>query len=156
MIPMIRQTAAIVAALIAFSMPSVAADADAILGVWLTPQKDGTFEIYRTDDNKYFGKILGGDGPEQFDTKNPDPELRTRSLVGVNFLSDFTYNTDKAEWVDGTIYDPNNGRTYDCKMWLDDTDPTKLNARGFLGIAAFGRTEIFTRVEDGGTAQAGE
>ncbi len=156
MMPNLRKAAMAMAVLISFTLPSFASDPDAILGVWLTPQKDGTFEIYRTDDNKYFGKILGGDGPEQFDTKNPDPDLRSRSLVGVNFLSDFAYNADKAEWVDGKIYDPNNGRTYDCKMWLDAEDPSKLNARGFLGIAAFGRTEVFTRVAQGNDTQAGE
>ncbi len=152
---MARMAALLVVSALAFALPATASEGDAILGIWLTPEKDGRFEIYRTEDNKYFGKIIGGDGPEQFDTKNPDPALRARSLIGVNFLSDFTYDADKAQWVDGTIYDPNNGRTYDCKMWLDEKDASRLNARGFLGISAFGRTEVFTRVE-GGEAQAGE
>lgn len=153
--PSIRAAAASVLMIISFCASAVASEGDVILGTWWTPEKDGKFEIYRTDNNKYFGKILGGDGPEQFDTENPDPALRSRSLIGVNFLSDFSYDSEKAQWVDGKIYDPNNGRTYDCKMWLDESDATKLNARGFLGISAFGRTEVFTRVI-GGDTQAGQ
>ena len=152
---LIRAAALTFLAILTISSSAFASGGDSILGVWWTPTKDGKFEIYRSEDNRYFGKILGGDGPEQFDTKNPDPDLQSRSLIGVNFLSDFSYDSDKAQWVDGTIYDPNNGRTYDCKMWLDENDATKLNARGFLGISAFGRTEVFTRVE-GGDAQAGQ
>lgn len=144
-----------VLAFAAFTGLAHANEGDSILGLWLTPENDGEFEIYKTADDKYFGKILGGDGPERFDTNNPDPALQSRSLLGVDFLTNFSFDERKNEWVGGNIYDPDNGRTYDAKMWLDNKDATKLNARGFVGISAFGRTAVFTRVEDA-APQAGQ
>ncbi len=147
--------ALVMLAVIAFAGGASASDGDVILGTWWTPEKDGKFEMYRSDDNKYHGKILPGDGPERLDENNPDPALQSRSLVGVDFLAGFAYDADKGEWTGGTIYDPDNGRTYDARMWLDKDDRTKLNARGFVGISAFGRTATFTRVDESAT-QAGE
>lgn len=38
------------------------------------------------------------------------------------------------EWEDGTICDPKNGRTYDCKMWFDEGEPDVLKVRGYWGF----------------------
>jgi len=46
------------------------------------------------------------------------------------------------EWSGGTILDPENGKTYRCKIWLDDG---KLKVRGYLGILF--RTQTWYRVK---------
>jgi len=114
----------------------------AILGKWLTPEKDGHIEIYEQG-NKYFGKIVWGKDI-RLDEKNPKPELRKRSLLGVTILNGFEYKNN--QWINGTIYDPNNGKTYQCKMELEKGNKV-LRVRGFIGFSLLGRTELFTKVE---------
>ena len=45
----------------------------------------------------------------------------------------------------GTIYDPRDGKTYKCRMTLKK-DGT-LEVRGYLGLALFGKTVVWTRIE---------
>ncbi len=49
------------------------------------------------------------------DANNPNPALRSRPLLGVLIISDFTREA-AGNWVDGKIYDPNDGKTYKSKM----------------------------------------
>ena len=59
-------------------------------------------------------------------------------------MKDMVYNEEDDVWEEGTIYDPNNGTTYNCKMSL--ADDNKLEVRGFVGTAVFGRTDEWTRL----------
>lgn len=118
-------------------------DQDAIIGEWINDKKDGKFEIYKQD-NKYYGKILWGKGGDTKDVKNPDDSLKDRELVGLTILKNFTYD-GKGTWKDGTIYDPREGKTYDCKITIKNNN--QINVRGFIGIGLFGRTEIWTRIK---------
>jgi len=43
----------------------------------------------------------------------------------------------------GTIYDPDSGRTYRCKLEL--LGPDRLQVRGFIGFALLGRSQVWTR-----------
>jgi uncharacterized protein (DUF2147 family) len=114
--------------------------ADKIIGKYWSPKKDGKVEIYKVAD-KYFGKIIWGK-TQLKDTKNPKPELRTREVIGMVFLTNFKYNNE--QYQDGEIYDPLTGKTYSCKMWLENQN---LKVRGFIGISLLGRTEIFERIK---------
>jgi len=49
----------------------------------------------------------------------------------------------RGQWSGGSIYDPDTGHTYSCKLEL--LDPNKLKVRGFLGVSLLGRTQIWTR-----------
>ncbi len=131
-----------------------ASDEDDILGIWDTPEKDCKIEIFRCRD-KYCGKIVwleepyypaddrgGMAGRPVVDRENPDPNLRRRPLVGLQLLTDLTY-VGKGAWEKGTIYNPDNGKTYGCKMIL--SSPGRLEVRGFIGIPLLGRTSIWTR-----------
>jgi len=41
--------------------------------------------------------------------------------------------------------DPENGKVYDCKVWVDEDEPDKLNVRGYIGF--FYRTQNWYRVK---------
>lgn len=122
---------------------------DKILGNWLSEEKDGRIEIYKTGD-KYSGKLVWGkdlveaDGKTpvkgRTDTKNSDPKLRSRPLLGLVLLTNFTYKD--GEWSGGKIYDPKSGKTYSCTMKLKGE---KLEIRGYVGLSMFGRTTVWTR-----------
>lgn len=128
-------------------------NAEAILGKWNDAKMEGVFEIYREGD-RYFGRIAGltsevyppGDpeaGKKKHDRENPDPALRSRDMLGLVFLKDFIFEDGK--YVRGTIYNPENGKTYKCKMSVEGDI---LNVRGYIGVSILGRTEHWTRVRD--------
>jgi len=113
---------------------------DQIIGEYLTSSRKAIVEIYKSN-NKYYGRIIWGTNPRT-DYKNPNPKLQSRSLLNVNIMKDFIYN-GSGIWQNGTIYDPENGKTYSCMMWLDDYG--NLKARGYIGFSFFGRTVTFTK-----------
>lgn len=51
--------------------------ADAIIGEWLSQEKDGKIIIFKQGE-QYFGKISWGKTPGRKDGKNPDEKLRGR------------------------------------------------------------------------------
>jgi uncharacterized protein (DUF2147 family) len=133
--------------LMLFSFTVSAQKPDAILGSWVNPSGEDHILIYKKG-NKYFGKLdwikypNDDQGKPKTDKNNPDASLRTRPELGLELLKDFTFDGDNL-YIDGTIYDPKNGKTYSCKMTLDGNS---LKIRGFIGISLFGRSETWKRV----------
>lgn len=128
--------------LLLISLSSLAnSNADAILGEWLSQEKDGKILIFKQGD-QYFGKISWGKASGKKDVKNPDEKLRSRDLIGAVILKNFKFTG--SAWENGTIYDPNTGKTYDCILKIKDGNKT-LDLRGFVGVAMFGRTSTWTR-----------
>lgn len=139
--------------LLAFLLPSsgfAKIKEDDILGHWLSENKDGVVHVKKVDGD-YKGylvwiKLLAtGEKKVVLDNKNPDEELQKRSLLGVRLFQGFEFDGD--EWTGGEIYDPDSGKTYKCKMSLDD-DKKTLNLRGYVGIPLFGRTSHWTKIND--------
>jgi uncharacterized protein (DUF2147 family) len=123
-----------------------AQDGDDILGNWFTANDKSTVEIYRCGE-KYCGKISWlknptyEDGTEKVDKNNPDESKRSRKALGLDIVYDFKYKGQN-EWAHGKIYDPDNGKTYSCKMTLEGNE---LHVRGFIGISLLGRTTVWKR-----------
>src|SRR5689334_11072573 len=80
------------------------ADADKILGTYWSPNKDAKIEIYKKG-NQYWGRTVWLSTPKT-DSKNPDAKLRSRTMLGVDLLTGFSY--DDGEYSGGEIYDPEN------------------------------------------------
>jgi uncharacterized protein (DUF2147 family) len=120
--------------------PGLAADAP-ILGRWLTEPRDGIIEITRLADGSFQGLIIGGNAPKRLDANNPDPARRQQLLLGQIILKGL--REDGAAWAGGTIYDPDSGHTYKCRIELLDRDHIKV--RGFLGISLLGRSQTWSR-----------
>jgi uncharacterized protein (DUF2147 family) len=84
-------------------------------------------------------------GQPPLDTENPDPALRSRSKIGIHILTGLKFNLKEKEWESGRIYDPKNGKTYDCYGWFEN-DPNKLFLKGYVvGIKWLGRSTEWTR-----------
>lgn len=66
-------------------------------------------------------------------------DLHNKPVVGMQILSDLSKDDDV--YSGGEILDPANGKTYRCKLWLEDD---KLQVRGYLGF--FFRTQTWNRV----------
>jgi uncharacterized protein (DUF2147 family) len=134
--------------LLSVSIQLFAQKRDDILGKWVNPSGEGQIEIYKKGE-KYFGKLAwikepnNANGKPKTDEKNPNENLRTKPILGLEILKNFEFNDGK--WEDGTIYDPKSGKTYSCKMTIKDQN--LLNIRGYIGVSLIGRTEVWKRVK---------
>lgn len=146
------RTILIFAALL-MAIPAVQAqvDGDKLVGIWEPSNGRSRIKIDKIG-NKYYGRVVWlkepndpETGEPRTDTKNPDPELRSTPLRGYRMLKDFVWNEEDQEWRDGTIYDPNNGSTYDCVIEMEDENT--LNLRGYIGVQTFGRTDVWKRLQ---------
>ena len=127
------------------------AQSDRILGFWITGEGDSQVEIYKDSNGKYQGKIVWLDEPNEngkpkIDDDNPDPKLATRPVMGLPLLRNFKYSSKKKRWTEGRIYDPKNGKTYDCYAWFEDGNYNKLYLKGYvMGIRVLGRSTTWTK-----------
>ncbi len=127
------------------------AQASRIEGTWYNDEKTSTIEITKGTDGKYVGKINwleepNEDGKPKVDKENSDPKLAKRPLLGLAIVNNFKYDSNSKKWEDGSIYDPKNGKTYDCFAWFEDGDYNNLYLKGYVaGIKALGRKTIWTR-----------
>ncbi|MBN2214986.1 MAG: DUF2147 domain-containing protein [Bacteroidales bacterium] len=127
---------------------NVNAQSDDVIGIWLTYEEKSQIRIFKATNGKYYGKIAWlKEDPQEKDSNNPDLSLRDRPLMELIILNGFSYNEDKNQWEGGTIYDPKNGKTYDCYMWFEE-DKQKLQIKGYvLGMKFIGRTTTWKREE---------
>jgi uncharacterized protein (DUF2147 family) len=124
------------------------AQTDKIEGLWYNDIKSAKVLITRASNGKFYGKVVWlkeplKNGKPKVDELNSDEKLRTRPRLGLPVLADFVKDGDD-KYTDGTIYDPNNGKTYSCKMTYKGNT---LDIRGYIGISLFGRTTTWTRAE---------
>lgn len=133
---------------IIFITTSTFAQADKILGTWLSADKKAHVEIYKTVSGAYYGKIIWlaepndpATGKPKVDSKNPDASKRNQTILGSLTFINFTY--DDGEYTGGKIYDCRDGKTYTGKLWLN-ADGT-LSMRGYIGFLY--STETWTRLK---------
>lgn len=130
------------------SFSGIAQNKDVIVGKWINSSAEAHLEIFKKAD-KYFGKLVWLKEPKdekgsfKRDVNNPDASLRSKQILGLEILKDFTY--DDGKWKDGKIYDPKSGKTYSCIMTIKDNG--QLNMRGYVGFSMIGRSEIWKRVK---------
>ncbi len=119
-----------------------------IYGKWHTVDDEtgkvrSTVEIYKRD-NKAFGKVIGvAPGEDQdgiCDECDEDDPRYNKKVIGMEIIKDLEKDDD--EWDDGTILDPENGKVYRCKMWIEDG---KLVVRGYIGFSLIGRSQTWIR-----------
>jgi len=123
-----------------------------VIGKWTTiddasGKKKSTVELYKKDD-KLYGKITylypreGRPANAKCDLCTDD--RKDKPLLGLQIVRDLKWNG--SEWKGGTIVDPENGKIYTVKIWIDKKSPDKLNVRGYVG--PFFRTQIWEKVKE--------
>lgn len=126
------------------------------LGLWWNEDKTAKIEVAEQE-GALAGTIVwlknrNEDGTEFRDTKNPDPALRNRTTRGITLLEGLKAGRRAGTWEGGTIYDPDNGKTYRCRAKQDGED--RLEIRGFIGVSLLGRTTVWERVQPEDSAPA--
>ena len=118
-------------------------------GYWKTINENGEEKsivyIYTTADGTLEGTIQDIANPDHRDIRcvKCKGDKKDKLFIGLKIIENM--KLDKKQWADGTITDPNTGKVYDCKIWLDKNNPNILNVRGYVGF--FFKTQYWQRAE---------
>lgn len=112
-------------------------EAPDITGDWVYIDGEIRMNVYKNAQGHYCGKITWlKEGTEnhrvKYDIKNPDKQLRSRTLVGTQILYDFKYDASSMQWKQGRIYHPKYGKRFRGKMFLENSNT--LVIRGYWGF----------------------
>ena len=129
-----------------------------IFGYWLT--SGSIVKIKNCDDficaNIETIFVEDGVNPESLlDLENKDKKLRSRTLVGINLLSNFKINENNQKiFKGGKIYDPRSGNTYKSNLYLNDDGSLKVE--GCLAFICDGEVwePLIVKINDDGSKEA--
>ncbi len=107
------------------------------IGKWKTVDDNSgktksVVEIYEKS-GKIYGKVL-----QLFDPEKPNPKCEEcasddprhmKPIVGLEIIRNMT--KDGKEYANGDILDPENGKVYKCKIWVENG---KLMVRGYIAF----------------------
>lgn len=123
------------------------ATAQSIVGVWKTIDDEtgnakSHVEIFEQD-GKFYGKVIKllADASTSVCSECSGAK-KDQPIEGMEILEGLTKYKDY--WSYGKILDPSNGKVYKCSVWTDGND--KLKLRGYIGISALGRNQVWHRV----------
>ncbi|ARD27765.1 DUF2147 domain-containing protein [Acinetobacter pittii] len=142
-----------IGALLLLGMNTATFAAD-ITGLWQTiDDKTGApkaqVEIRKEANGTYAGKIVKltprpGYTPKEICDNCPAP-YTNKPILGLDIATGLK-QTDGLNYTGGKILDPNTGKVYSLKAKLSSTGK-RLHMRGYLGVSALGRNQIWIRVE---------
>lgn len=129
------------ATILALSL-TIAACAQDIAGRWITVD-DNTGKQRSMVEITVKNGVASGHIREIFDKSKEGKtcqactdDRKGKPVLGMEIIRGML--RDGEEWNDGTILDPDNGKVYDCKLWVEGD---KLKVRGY--IAFFFRTQTW-------------
>lgn len=134
---------ALVLMITALAIPALAQD---VTGLWKTIDDESgeaksIVEIYERE-GRYYGKVKDLLlKPDDILCEQCEGALKDQPVVGMEIITDMKKKGD--EYSGGQILDPENGKVYRAKMWLENDD--RLKVRGYIGPLF--RTQIWQRVE---------
>lgn len=120
------------------------------LGIWADDTGDTHIELYRCGE-QLCGRLvwlrtpIDANGKPLLDEHHPDPDKRSQPLQNLTVLQNLRYNPQNDRWEDGSLYDPENGRTYSCYVAAAGKD--KLEVKGYIGFSLIGRSHYWSRVK---------
>ncbi|GEM_PF-239106 len=129
-----------------------ATDLESPVGLWKTiddkDNKPRSFVKIWEVKGVMYGKITKiirrPDDPPEFKCELCEGTLKDAPVEGLRIL--WGLKKDGKEYSGGYILDPDNGKTYKCFIEVEDGGK-KLKVRGFVGVAALGRTQYWHRAD---------
>jgi uncharacterized protein (DUF2147 family) len=133
------------ATLAALPLSASAQNGASLVGRWQTPTRHGVVEITACG-NSLCGRLVDSDGlranPNLRDTHNKDVAQRERLLKGLLILQGFSPKGQ--EWSGGTIYNAEDGGTYQATLTPAGADTLKL--KGCI-VWPLCKTQVWTRLK---------
>ena len=148
----------VVAAMLTMLTGPAGAQTGSVMGVWLTASGVAKIQIGPCDspaNGPICGSVVGLINPKgpngqvvapemATDYRNPDPNLRSRKVIGMPLIWGFKKTAKPTEFEDGHIYNGENGKVYSANISLQPDGTLRL--RGYVGSPMFGETQLWTRV----------
>ena len=124
---------------------------DQIIGSWMSAENNLEVEIFKAGGN-YNAKVVWIDDSDdksrpmntRCDWKNPDENLRTRKIIGMEIMHGLIYKEMDNDWEDGRIYDPSSGKDWNAKICF--TKAGLLKVRGYWGFQLLGKDILFKKI----------
>ena len=120
-----------------------------IFGKWKTiddqtGEAKSIVQIYEKN-GKVFGKIIDILNPERKDAvcTKCEGDAKNKPIIGFELIKDL--KKDGNYYANGTIFDPEKGKAYKCRIGLKEGDPNILQVRGY--VAFLYATQYWERVE---------
>jgi uncharacterized protein (DUF2147 family) len=130
---------------------TIFAQKDQIEHIWYNEAKTSKIEMYKAADGRYFGRIVwlkipnDKNGKPRIDIKNPDNKLQSRTLLNLIILKDFAKSSNANVYENGSVYDPDSGKTYCGKITFTGKE---LKLRGYIcSFSLLGRSSTWTLAE---------
>lgn len=124
-------------------------NAQSVFGKWKTMDDEtgkakAIVNIYEKN-GKVFGDIVRVLKESERDKlcTECDGERKGQKIEGMTIIENMEKDGDQFE--NGTILDPENGKIYKAKIWLNEDNPNILNVRGYIGFLY--RTQNWVRME---------
>jgi len=121
------------------------------VGLWKTIDDDGKTEksLVRISESNgvLTGTIEKVFNPEKQNAvcEKCDDDRKNKPIVGLQIIRGVRQDADdKTLWTEGTILDPENGKTYKTRL-MPLEGGKKLQMRGYIGF--FYRTQVWVRAE---------
>ncbi|ENX20317.1 DUF2147 domain-containing protein [Acinetobacter vivianii] len=128
--------------------------AEDITGLWQsiddkTGAPKGLVEIRKETNGTYTGKVVKltprtGYTPKETCVDCPAP-YTNKPIVGLDVVTGLKHS-EGLNYSNGRILDPNTGKIYSMKAKLS-ANGKRLHLRGYLGVSALGRNQIWIRAE---------
>jgi uncharacterized protein (DUF2147 family) len=124
--------------------------AQTIIGKWRTIDDDSgeqrsIVEVFEKG-GKFYGRVIRifpqpGEDPDPICEECDDDDPRKgKKIIGMQILTGLEPLND--QYANGDILDPENGKVYRCKLWLEGND---LKVRGYWG--PFYRTQTWKKAD---------
>ena len=134
-----------------FSGSAFASD---LTGIWQSiDDKTGSpkalIEITKAENGSFTGKIIKvtprpGYTPKTMCVNCPAP-YTNKPILGLDVITGLKYS-EGLNYTNGRILDPNTGKIYSMRAKLS-ANGKRLHLRGYLGVSALGRNQIWIRAE---------
>jgi uncharacterized protein (DUF2147 family) len=123
------------------------------VGYWktiddITGKPKSIVKIYRNQDQTLAGQVVklypSSDKEKHTVCIACSGNKHNQPIVGMVILSGL--KSSSAQWGDGNILDPHNGKTYNCSAKLAENGK-RLTVRGYIGLPLLGRSQTWERVD---------
>lgn len=142
--PPLMRWAAVLMTVVAFVSPALAADPR---GTWLTQDKDAALTISACG-SQLCGQIIWLEsatdqrGTLRLDENNPDPGKQSQRICGLVVIKGLAPSGPDT-WT-GTVYNPEDGQTYQGSITVLSDDALKV--RAYIALPIFGKNQTWSRV----------
>ena len=126
------------------------ANAQSIFGKWKTMDDETGTEkaivnIYEKN-GKVFGKVVRVLKESERNKRCTacEGERKGQKIEGMTIIENLEKTGE--QYKNGTVLDPENGKVYKAKVWLNKDNPNILNVRGYIGLLY--RTQNWVRLEE--------